>query len=60
MLVNLDGQSCYTDHGVVHDPGVNGWYGTGQAYTGIEGTVGVKGKYSEKKSTSKLLNSWPP
>ncbi len=55
MLVNLDGQSCYTDHGVVHDPGVNGWYGTGQAYTGIEGTVGVKGKILGKEIDIKII-----
>lgn len=55
MLVNLEGQSCYTENGVVQNPGVNGWYGMGQAYTGIEGAIGVKGKILGKEIDIKII-----
>lgn len=55
MLVNLSGQSCYTSNGIVEDPGVNGWYGTGRAYAGMEGAIGVKGKILGKEVDVKII-----
>lgn len=55
MLVNLDGASCYTSDGEVTNPGVNGWYGTGRAYTGLEGAIGVKGKIFGKEIDIKVI-----
>lgn len=55
MLVNLDGQSCYTSNGVVQNPGVNGWYGSGRAYAGLEGAIGVKGKILGKEIDVKII-----
>ena len=55
MLVNMDGASCYTSDGEVTDPGVNGWYGTGRAYAGLEGSIGVKGKILGKEIDIKII-----
>ncbi|HZV69034.1 MAG TPA: hypothetical protein VFG10_05795 [Saprospiraceae bacterium] len=55
MMVNMNGQSCYTSNGVVNNPGVNGWYGTGRAYTGLEGAIGVKGKIFGKEIDIKII-----
>jgi hypothetical protein len=55
MLVKMDGQSCYTSNGLVQNPGVNGWYGTGRAYAGIEGAIGVKGKILGKEVDVKII-----
>ena len=55
MLVNLDGASCFTSDGEVTDPGVNGWYGTGRAYAGLEGAIGVKGKILGQEIDIKII-----
>lgn len=55
MLLHLDGTSCYTSDGIVNNPGVLGWYGTGRAYSGIEGAVGVKGKIFGKEIDIKVM-----
>ena len=55
MLVNMEGNSCFTSNGEVNDPGVNGWYGKGRAYAGIEGAVGVKGKIFGKEIDIKII-----
>ena len=55
MLVNMEGNSCFTSNGEVNEPGVNGWYGKGRAYAGIEGAVGVKGKIFGKEIDIKII-----
>jgi len=55
MLVQNENQACYTDNGVIQNPGVNGWYGMGRAYTGLEGAVGVKGKIFGKEIDIKII-----
>lgn len=55
MLINMEGSSCFTSDGEVSDPGVNGWYGQGRAYAGIEGAVGVKGKIFGKEIDIKII-----
>ncbi len=50
LLVKNEDNICYTSAGsIIEDPGVNGWYGTGRAYAGMEGKIGVKGKLFGKE-----------
>jgi len=55
MLFKKDGQSCYTSSGIIENPGVNGWYGNGRAYAGLEGAIGVKGKILGKEVDVKII-----
>ncbi|MCB0646691.1 MAG: hypothetical protein KDC49_08510 [Saprospiraceae bacterium] len=55
MLKDMSGQACYTSNGRVDNPGVNGWYGQGRAYAGLEGSVGVKGKILGQEINVELM-----
>ena len=46
---------CYSDNNSAMTPGVNGWYGTGQAYAGIEGELGVKAKIFGKEQRVQIM-----
>ncbi|MEM7573588.1 MAG: hypothetical protein AAF433_11830 [Bacteroidota bacterium] len=51
-----DERSCVTSDGrVIDEIGVNGWYGLGRAYAGIEGTIGAKGKILGKEIDVKIM-----
>ncbi|MEM9258468.1 MAG: hypothetical protein AAGA62_02410, partial [Bacteroidota bacterium] len=57
MLFNF-GQNaqCITTGGeLIEDVGINGWYGTGRAYAGLEGTIGAKGKILGKEIDVKIM-----
>ena len=56
MLFHSDNMSCYSSTGdLVTDPGMEGWYGMGQAYAGMEGTIGAKGKLFGKEIDVRIM-----
>jgi len=56
MLINADNVSCYSSTGdLIEDPGMAGWYGLGQAYVGMEGTIGAKGKLFGKEIDVRIM-----
>lgn len=56
MLVNADNTSCYSATGdLVENPGMAGWYGLGQAYVGMEGAIGAKGKLFGKEIDVRIM-----
>jgi hypothetical protein len=56
MLINADNVSCYSSTGdLINDPGMAGWYGLGQAYVGMEGAIGAKGKLFGKEIDVRIM-----
>lgn len=56
MLLNADNMICFSSTGaLVTDPGMMGWYGLGQAYAGMEGTIGAKGKIFGKEIDVRIM-----
>lgn len=55
-LTEQVGSTCYIPNkGLITDPGVNGWYATGQIYAGLEGAMGLKGKFLGKEREFELF-----
>jgi hypothetical protein len=55
-LTEQVGSTCYIKNkGLITDPGVNGWYATGQIYAGLEGAMGLKGKFLGKEREFELF-----
>ncbi|MEM1359033.1 MAG: hypothetical protein AAGF89_12580, partial [Bacteroidota bacterium] len=51
------GTTCITEGGqLIDDIGMNGWYGTGRAYVGMEGVVGAKGKILGKEIDVRIMH----
>ncbi|MEM6769416.1 MAG: hypothetical protein AAF597_02430, partial [Bacteroidota bacterium] len=52
-----EGTGCITEDGVeIPEIGVNGWYGTGRAYVGIEGIIGARGEFLGKEIDVRILH----
>ena len=47
---------CYAGNNNTTTPGLNGWYGTGQVYAGLEGAIGVQFKAFGKPQQVKLMD----
>jgi hypothetical protein len=47
---------CYANDNSTMTPGVSGWYGTGQAYAGIRGELGVRAKLLGKQRKLKIMD----
>ena len=58
MLVKDDTpNSCQTNRGnYIEEKGVQGWYGTGRAYVGMEGKLGIKGKILGKEVDVQIMH----
>ncbi len=54
-ITQLNGASCYIPGQGNIQPGVNGWYATGQIYAGLEGAMGLKGKFLGKEREFELF-----
>lgn len=52
-----DGTGCITEGGQeIPEIGVNGWYGTGRAYVGIEGIIGARGRFMGNEIDVRILH----
>ncbi len=50
-------ESCLTRQGkYVEEKGVQGWYGTGRAYIGLQGALGVRGKILGSEVDAKIMD----
>ncbi len=54
-LTQLNGATCYIPGSGQIAPGINDWYATGQVYAGMEGAVGLKGKFLGKEREFELF-----
>lgn len=52
-----DGTGCITESGEeIPEIGVNGWYGTGRAYVGLEGILGAKGRFMGNEIDVRIMH----
>ncbi len=54
-ITQLNGATCYIPGEGNIQPGLNGWYATGQIYAGLEGAMGLKGKFLGKEREFELF-----
>ncbi len=55
LLIDTEGMSCNANGNTYSPPGIEGWYGMGQVYAGLEGGLGVRGKILGKEIDVKFL-----